>query len=65
MPPGELRDVPGASWESDIGEVTALLDATDGSPAVLFDDIPGYPKGRRVIVNCQRHAGSAGDHARA
>jgi UbiD family decarboxylase len=49
---GELRDVKGASWESDIGEVTALLDATDGSPAVLFDEVPGYPQGRRVIVNC-------------
>ncbi len=49
---GELRDVSGAGWESDIGEVTALLDAVDGSPCVLFDDVPGYPKGHRVIVNC-------------
>src|SRR5262245_60208812 len=49
---GELRDVKGASSESDIGEVTALLDATEGSPAVLFDEIPGFAAGRRVIVNC-------------
>jgi UbiD family decarboxylase len=48
---GELRDVRGASWESDIGELTALLDTEEGSPAVLFDEIPGYPKGRRVLVN--------------
>jgi UbiD family decarboxylase len=49
---GELRNVSGASWESDIGEVTAMLDAVEGSPCVLFDEIPGYPKGRRVVVNC-------------
>ena len=49
---GELRTVRGASWESDIGTVTAMLDGTDGSPCVLFDDVPGYPSGHRVIVNC-------------
>lgn len=69
---GELREVSGASWESDIGEITALLDSEDGSPAVLFDDVPGYPHGRRVIVNCngtpERQAitlglaGDAGNH---
>jgi 4-hydroxy-3-polyprenylbenzoate decarboxylase len=48
---GELRTVRGASWQEDIGEVTALLDHTEGSPCVLFDDIPGYPSGRRVLVN--------------
>ena len=28
-----------------------MLDHTAGSPAVLFDGIPGYPVGRRVLVN--------------
>ena len=49
---GELRVVRGASWQEDIGAITEMLDHAEGSPCVLFDDIPGYPSGRRVIVNC-------------
>ena len=42
----------GASWQEDIGAITEMLDHSEGSPAILFDDVPGYPSGRRVIVNC-------------
>ncbi|MBX5491787.1 MAG: UbiD family decarboxylase [Chloroflexi bacterium] len=48
---GELRYVEGASWQEDIGAVTELLDHTPNSPAVLFDAIPGYPRGYRVLSN--------------
>jgi len=48
---GELRHVTGASWQEDIGEIAEMLIHTLGSPAVLFDDIPGYPRGYRVLVN--------------
>ncbi|MGH2407730.1 MAG: UbiD family decarboxylase, partial [Candidatus Limnocylindrales bacterium] len=48
---GELRDIKGASWQADIGAITAMLDTEEGSPAVLFDEIPGYAAGRRVLVN--------------
>ena len=48
---GEVRDVRGASWQEDIGRVTEMLHHTDDSPAVLFDDIPGYPTGYRILVN--------------
>src|SRR2546427_3124302 len=48
---GEVRDVRGASWQEDIGRVTEMLHHTDDSPAVLFDDIPGYPTGHRILVN--------------
>ena len=48
---GELRDVRGATWQEDIGRVTEMLHHTDDSPAVLFDDIPGYPSGHRILVN--------------
>src|SRR5207302_1188071 len=48
---GELRDVRGATWEEDIGRVTEMLHHTDDSPAVLFDDIPGYPSGFRILAN--------------
>lgn len=50
-PTGELREVRGASWEEDIGRVTEMLHHTDDSPVVLFDDIPGYPHGQRILVN--------------
>lgn len=57
---GELRVVRGVDWQAGIGEVTEMLDHTENSPCVLFDDIPGYPSGFRVIVNCSgnpaRHA---------
>src|SRR5437764_14073574 len=48
---GELRDVREASWQEDIGRITEMLHHTDDSPAVLFDDIPGYPSGFRILVN--------------
>src|SRR5258708_7053402 len=48
---GEVRHVAGASWQEDIGQISEMLIHTLGSPAVLFDDIPGYPQGHRVLVN--------------
>jgi len=48
---GEVREVRGASWQEDIGRVTEMLHHTDDSPAVLFDEIPGYPPGYRILVN--------------
>lgn len=47
----QLRVVREASSEADIGAITEMLDHTAGSPCVLFDEIPGYPAGHRVIVN--------------
>ncbi len=48
---GEVRDVKGATWQEDIGRITEMLHHTDDSPAVLFDDIPGYPSGFRILAN--------------
>lgn len=48
---GELRVIEGVDWEENIGRATEMLHHTDDSPAVIFDDIPGYPKGHRVLVN--------------
>src|SRR4030042_4691387 len=47
----EVRDVEGATWEEDIGLVTELLHHSDPAPAALFDKIPGYPKGYRILTN--------------
>ena len=48
---GELRHVKGASWQEDIGlAAEAVLRAEDG-PCVLFDEVPGCPKGFRLLLN--------------
>ena len=48
---GEVRQVRGANWQEDIGlAAEAVLRAEDG-PCVVFDDIPGCPKGFRVLMN--------------
>ena len=49
---GELRVARGVDWQAGIGEATEMLDHVEGSPCVIFDEVPGYPAGRRVIVNC-------------
>src|SRR6476660_3527491 len=48
---GDLKHVNGANVEEDIGQATDVLHHTPGSPAALFDNIPGYPAGFRVLVN--------------
>ncbi|MBM2810638.1 MAG: UbiD family decarboxylase [Chloroflexi bacterium] len=47
---GNLTIVRGARWEDEIGTITELMDERDG-PALLFDEIPGYPKGFRILAN--------------
>ena len=47
---GELRRVDGANWEEEIGGITELMTEKLG-PALLFDNIPGYPRGYRVASN--------------
>jgi len=48
---GEVKDVKGATWEEDIGMATELLHRSDPAPAALFDKIPGYPEGYRILTN--------------
>jgi 4-hydroxy-3-polyprenylbenzoate decarboxylase len=48
---GELLKVDGLSWEEDIGAFTDILQHDDSAPAVMFDNIPGYPPGYRVLCN--------------
>lgn len=48
---GQLRHVRGASSEEDIGAITEMLEQHEGSPAALFDEIPGFATGYRVLSN--------------
>lgn len=47
---GELKRINGAGWDLEIGVLTELLAERVG-PALLFDEIPGYAKGERVLSN--------------
>ena len=48
---GELKTVTGAHWDKEMGAVTEVLyrELVDKAPALLFDEIPGYPKGFRCL----------------
>jgi 4-hydroxy-3-polyprenylbenzoate decarboxylase len=48
---GQLRVLEGVDWQTNIGRITEMLHHTDESPAILFDKIPGFPAGYRILVN--------------
>jgi 4-hydroxy-3-polyprenylbenzoate decarboxylase len=48
---GELTRIDGADAATEIGGLTDLYQWDMGNPALLFDRIPGYPTGFRVLSN--------------
>lgn len=47
---GEVLHVPGADWNLEMGAMAELVyHKRSEAPAILFEDIPGYPKGMRVL----------------
>jgi UbiD family decarboxylase len=47
---GQLKDVSGADWNLELGAISELNVKKEKPPALLFDDIPHYPKGFRVVT---------------
>ena len=47
---GELRDVRGADWNLELGAISEVNVRKETPPALLFDDIAGYPAGFRVLT---------------
>jgi UbiD family decarboxylase len=47
---GELKTVRGADWNLELGAISELNVKKDAPPALLFDEIAGYPKGFRVLT---------------
>ena len=47
---GELKHVRGADWNLELGAISELNVKKDAPPALLFDEIQGYPKGHRVLT---------------
>lgn len=48
---GEVRHISGASWQEDIGLVAEAILRAEHGPCVVFDDVPGCPKGFRLLLN--------------
>src|SRR4029077_11081008 len=48
---GELQDIKGAEREHEIGGIVDIYQRRIGNKAVLFDDIPGHPRGHRILAN--------------
>ena len=48
---GEVTHITGAEREREIGGIVDIYQRKIGNPLVLFDDIPGYPKGHRILAN--------------
>jgi len=46
-----VKVVKGANWEEEIGAATEVVQHSENGPAVIFDEIPGFPKGFRVLTN--------------
>jgi 4-hydroxy-3-polyprenylbenzoate decarboxylase len=47
----ELQLIKGANREEEIGGIVDVYQRQTGNRAVLFDDIPGFPNGHRVVAN--------------
>jgi 4-hydroxy-3-polyprenylbenzoate decarboxylase len=48
---GEVRTVTGASWQEDIGLAAEAILRSEQGPCVIFDEVPGCPKGFRLLLN--------------
>ena len=47
----ELQEIAGAEREEEIGGIVDLYMRKMGNKAVLFDDVPGYAPGHRILAN--------------
>src|ERR1051325_1839842 len=46
---GELIRIKGADWKLEMGTLAEIVYREETPPAILFEDIPGYPAGYRAI----------------
>ena len=47
----EVEDIKGAEREREIGGIVDIYQRRIGNRAVLFDDVPGFPRGHRILAN--------------
>src|SRR5579859_4434483 len=48
---GEIREVKGLSWQTDIGMAAEVILHDENAPCVIFEDVPGTLPGSKVLVN--------------
>ncbi len=48
---GEVRKVPNASWQEDIGLAAEAVLRHENGPCVVFENVGGCPKGFRLLLN--------------
>src|SRR5260370_40486706 len=48
---GELKVIKGAEPKEEIGGIVDIYQRKMGNPALMFEEVPGYPKSFRVIAN--------------
>ena len=48
---GEVKHLKGATWQEDIGLVAEAILRAENGPCVVFDEVPGSPKGFRLLLN--------------
>ena len=48
---GELQTITGVEHHEEIGGLVDIFQRKMGNPAVMFDEVPGFPKGHRVLAN--------------
>jgi 3-polyprenyl-4-hydroxybenzoate decarboxylase len=53
---GELKIIRGAEPKEEIGGIVDIYMRRMGHPAVMFDEVPGFPKGYRVLANIPRRS---------
>ena len=46
---GELLRIPRADWNLEMGTLAESVNERSNAPAILFEEIPGYPKGFRTL----------------
>ena len=58
---GELKRISGAHWDLEMSNISHLICSTHAkpAPALLFDDIPDYPKGYRTFYGQTNSANRA------
>lgn len=48
---GDLHRLEGADWDLEIGAITEIVASREAGPALLFDDVTGYPADHRLLAN--------------
>ena len=46
---GELLRIPRVDWNLEMGTLAEAVNERSNAPAILFEDVPGYPKGFRTL----------------